>query len=123
MVSLNDRVFIFGGYDMDPLWLQSGIGYEGVVEKMSPHGVLVRLDAPLTLKGVTGNHLYLSNRYADSTDFRHVHVVLCAEVPESKPDIQDTVRFAWVESHAGMVTLDQETGLDYWNRVFVDRSK
>jgi hypothetical protein len=113
VLSVGDRVKIDGGYDIDPSWLQGGGGYEGIIEDfLTRHDgrgmdALVRLAAPVTLKGVTGSLVLLSLRY-ESAKWEGrptVHVVLCSELPREPDFLKDATRFAWVESHASLRKL------------------
>jgi hypothetical protein len=99
-------VAVFGGYDYEPRWLNGGPGYHGIVERFIPGqnsdpAVVVRLDAPITVDGVTGSVVVLELRYVGQqwSDKGTVHVELCDFDP---PEVrwQDRRRGKWVESHA-----------------------
>lgn len=95
-----------GGYDMEPAWLSGRASVEGTIVRFIPGqnvaaAAVVKLDQPISAKGVTGNMLVLELRYAgaDWVSDEIVHVELC----DFEPDPirwQDRRQGAWVESHA-----------------------
>jgi hypothetical protein len=58
MLSIGDRVWLWGGYDNEPLWLQGVDGYSGRVDgflssdSQTQPCALIRLDSPMTLHDV-----------------------------------------------------------------------
>jgi hypothetical protein len=64
--------------------------------------VLVRLDEPIEVDGVTGRYLVMELRYVGATwnvSSTTAHVELCDFVPEPKP-WKDRRQGKWVESHS-----------------------
>ena len=62
------RVRLSGGYDNEPRWLDGTAGHFGTVERFIPGqnsepAAVVRLDAPITVDGVTGSVLVLELRF------------------------------------------------------------
>lgn len=113
-VKIGDRVRLFGGYDMEPKWLNGKRSIEGVVLKWiqgqnANPACVVNLDEELTATGdvhgrsrtVTGRYVVLESRYAGQSwrERGTVHVELCDSEP---PDLrwQQRDAGAWVESHA-----------------------
>ena len=102
-----DKVFVSGGYDMEPRWLCGRRGYHGVIEAMMPGqnadpAALVKLVAPISVDGVTGEYLVMELRYVGATwkgPSATAHVELCDFMPEAKP-WKDRRQGKWVESHA-----------------------
>lgn len=102
-----DRVFLSGGYDMEPRWLCGRSGHCGVIERMIPGqntqpAALVKLDQPIEVDGITGRYLVMELRFVDATwmvSSATAHVELCDFVPESKP-WKDRRQGKWVESHS-----------------------
>jgi hypothetical protein len=106
MLTVGDSVWLWGGYDNEPLWLQGNDGYSGVVERfVSPEArsvALVRLDSPISQQGITSSMVALSLRYADAhwEDEEVCDVTLCLDVPTSPGWQKDGKTFLRVESHA-----------------------
>jgi hypothetical protein len=106
MLTVGDRIWVWGGYDNEPSWLQGNDGYAGVVEGfVSPEGhrvALVRLDSPISLQGTTTSIIALSLRYvgAQWEDEEVCDVTLCLNVPALPGWQQDRTSFLRVESHA-----------------------
>ena len=102
---VGDRVHLSGGYEMPPAWLGGAEAVDGEVVAFVPTdggmgSVAVRLDAPLTHDGDSGNVLVLSLRYAGAAWGRSgiVHLELCESVPENRPPGEQVG--IWIESHA-----------------------
>lgn len=102
-----DRVWVGGGYDMEPAWLRGRQGFWGTLVRFQPGGnpgcpaALVRTDDEVTFEEVAGRNLVLELRYVGAKwhDRAVVHVELCDfEVPDARP--QDRRQGKWVESHA-----------------------
>ena len=106
-------MWLSGGYDHEPMWLQGGEGYAGEVAGFIPGqnaepAAVVRLDSPLRLNESQGQYLVLELRHEDarwlSTGI--VHVELCSFLPESVR-WQDREKGVWVE---GAASYSKETG-------------
>jgi hypothetical protein len=108
MLSIGDRVWLWGGYDNEPQWLQGVDGYSGRVDgflssdSQTQSCALIRLDSPMTLHDVNTSLLALCLRYADAqwADEGVCDVRLCSEAPGTSNWKQDQARFPLVESHA-----------------------
>ncbi|MEO9166968.1 MAG: hypothetical protein ABI230_01055 [Aestuariivirga sp.] len=105
-LKVGDRVWLSGGYDMDPKWLNSGVGYEGVVRSFIPGqnakpAVVVQLAKAITVEDAVGKYLVLELRYTGATwqEKQTVHLELCSEIPERKR-WQERAQGKWIESHA-----------------------
>jgi hypothetical protein len=103
---LADRLRLSGGYDYEPRWLPHDQNYMGPVVAFIPGqnsdpAVVVKLDKPITVDGITGEVLVLELRYAGASwkETETVHVELCPFFPESK-SWQLREKGKWVESHA-----------------------
>ena len=101
-----DRLLLSGGYDMSPRWLDGRTSRSGTVVDLVPGqneqpAVLLKLDSPIEVDGVSGEFLILETRYVDQawTDKGTVHIELCSFEPERKR-WQDRRQGKWVESHA-----------------------
>ena len=114
---VGDRVFLSGAYD-HPGWLQGGPGYAGTLERFIPghnegdSSAVVRLDAALTLEGVTGFYVVLDLRYVGvswEADEVIGSVELCAFVPEALP-VRERRRGTWVQTHATIRLADRARG-------------
>lgn len=111
-IAVGDRLRLFGGYDMEPRWLAGHSHYLGVLESFMPGqnrelAAVIRLDAPITVEGVSGNLLVLELRYEGArwTSEGIVHVELCDFEPERKPWAERR-QGKWVESHAPYERID-----------------
>jgi hypothetical protein len=101
-----DRLVLSGGYEMSPRWLCGQPAHIGTVVDLVPgqseqSAVLVKLDSPIEVDGVSGEFLVLETRYGGQTwgDTGVVHIELCDFEPERKR-WQDRRQGRWVESHA-----------------------
>ena len=103
---VGERIELGGGYDREPAWLAGKVRVAGTVHHFMPGqnnlpAAVIKLDAPITVEGLTGNILVLELRYVggewESTGT--VHVELCDFEPEEKR-WQDRRHGKWVESHA-----------------------
>lgn len=106
MLEVGDRVWVWGGYDNEPSWLQGNDGYAGTVERfVPPEGrrvALIRLDSSISLRGMTTTIVALSLRYADAQweEEGVCDVTLCRVAPSLLGWQQDRGSFLRVESHA-----------------------
>ncbi len=101
-----DRVFVTGGYDVEPAWLGGGGGFSGTLERFIPGqnelpAAVVRTSEGLSAEGATGNVLVLELRYegASWVAGATVHVELCDFEPEAAAWASRR-QGTWVESHA-----------------------
>lgn len=101
-----DRIRVGGSYYHSSTWLPEGESRDGTLAQFIPGqnespAAVIRLDAPITAEGVTGDILVLELRYvgANWNLTETVHVELCEFMPEPK-SWQDRRRGKWVESHA-----------------------
>ena len=99
------RLRLSGGY-WEPIWINGDSGDLGTLERFIPGqntepAAVVRLDAPLTVKDVTGAIVVLELRYVGQvwSNKGTVHVELCDFDPGSVR-WQDRRQGKWVESHA-----------------------
>jgi hypothetical protein len=102
----SDRLVLSGGYDFDPPWLNGQPEHFGTVRAFIPGqndnlALVVDLDEPITVDGVTGSILILELRYVGASwqQTNTVHLELCDFAPEAKR-WQDRRQGKWVESHA-----------------------
>ena len=107
-----DRVFVSGGYDMDPKWLGGGDGFPGTIERFIPgqnqeRAAVIRTDSPVSANGVTGDIIVMELRWVGATwhSGAVAHIELCDFEPESKP-WQERRQGEWVESHASIRHLE-----------------
>ena len=113
-LEIGDHIRLYGGYDMEPRWLNGRPDIEGVVLKWIPGqnanpACVVALDEELTATGdvrgkpriVTGKYVVLEPRYVGQAwrEQGTVHVELCEAMPSDHP-WQNRDVGAWVESHA-----------------------
>lgn len=110
-IGAGTRLRLWGGYDMEPRWLMGRSFYTGVVARVIPgqngnEAMVVRLDTPITVDGVTGDIVVLELRYVGATWEGEgvVHIELCDFEPEART-WKERRQGAWVESHASYKTL------------------
>jgi hypothetical protein len=110
-LSVGDQVSLTGGYDFEPAWLAGKPACLGVVTAFIPGqnqapAAVVKLDAPITVEGCTGEVVVLERRYASAEwmETGTVHVELCDFTPEPKTR-QHRRQGKWVESHASYKRL------------------
>ena len=103
---VGDRVRVGGGYDAGLTWLPAGEWRHGTLVEFIPGqnekpAAVIKLDAPITAEGVTGEMLVLELRSVGAKwgPTETVHVELCDFSPEAKK-WQDRRQGKWVESHA-----------------------
>jgi len=91
---------------MSPLWLGGQDSHAGTVVDLIPgqndqSAVLLKLDAPIAVDGISGDFLVLELRYVGQTWLSKgtVHIELCDFEPERKR-WQERRQGKWVESHA-----------------------
>ena len=84
-----DRLLLSGGYDFSPRWLCGRQSHIGTVVGLLPgqgeqSAVLLKLDAPIEVDGISGDFLVLETRYAGKiwADKGIVHVELCDFEPD-----------------------------------------
>jgi len=105
-LTVGDRIWLCGGYDMEPKWLGSGKGYFGRVVSFIPGqndtpAAVVKLEKPITVYNLTGDVVVLELRYvgAEWKNQATVHIELCGFMPEPKR-WQERRQGEWIESHA-----------------------
>ena len=91
---------------MTPRWLCGKDEHLGTLVRFMPGqnqegAAVVRLDAAITVDGITGDILVLELRYVGAHWTKHdiVHLELCDFDPEPKP-WKDRKQGKWIESHA-----------------------
>jgi hypothetical protein len=111
-----DRVFVTGGYDRDPEWLEGGAGHTGTLERFIPGqddriAAVVRTDGPVTDNGITGQILVMELRLTGASWVTGAvaHIELCDFEPEAT-QWQDRRRGEWIESHASIRQVDNAAG-------------
>ena len=109
-LQISDRVWIYGGYDYEPMWLQDNDGYCGEVVGFIPGqntepAALVLLDEEIHLPNATGNYVVLELRHVGAKWLNNgiVHIELCDFKPPSTR-WQDRQQGAWVEGAASYKT-------------------
>jgi hypothetical protein len=105
-LTVGNRIWLHGGYDMEPKWLGREKGYFGRVISFIPGqndtpAVVVKLEKPITVNNLTGDVVVLELRYvgAEWKNQATVHIELCAFMPEPKR-WQEREGGIWIESHA-----------------------
>jgi hypothetical protein len=105
-IGVGTKLKLWGGYDMEPRWLMGRDCHTGAVERLIPGqneapALVVRLDSPITVDGVTGELIVLELRYVGAKWVGEgvAHVELCDFEPEEKT-WSERHQGAWVESHA-----------------------
>lgn len=101
-----DRIWLCGGYDMEPKWLSGNEGYFGEVIIFIPGqnkepAAVIKLEEAITVDNLTGDIVILELRYVGAKWKSEgiVHIELCDSMPEAKP-WQDREQGKWIESHA-----------------------
>jgi len=112
-VEVGDRVFVSGGYDMNPRWLGGREGYSGTIDRFIPGqdqklAAVIRIDDPITANGVTGDRLVMELRWVGASwrSGAIAHIELCDFEPEEK-FWRDRRQGEWIESHATIRHLDR----------------
>jgi hypothetical protein len=109
-IEIGDTIKISGGYDYDPLFLKDPSNKKriGKVIKFIPgqnkeRAAIIKLNFPITAKGVTGDILVLELRYVGQTWETEgpVHIELCDFMPEDK-SWKQRKQGEWIESHASL---------------------
>lgn len=108
---VGDRVYIYGGYDCDPEWLNGADGRAGVIERFisgqnAEPAAVIRTDEAVTVGHVTADLLVMELRWVGATwvSGAVAHMELCDFEPAAGP-WQKRERGAWVESHASIRKL------------------
>jgi hypothetical protein len=112
-MTAGDRVFLSGGYDVDPSWLCGRRGYRGVIERIIPGqlgttAAVVRLDEPIEVDGISGQYLVMQPRVIREK-WAGPSVIALAELCDFAPEAvawKKRRQGRWVESHA---TIELET--------------
>jgi hypothetical protein len=110
-IAVGQRLKLWGGYDPEPKWLAGKESHTGTVERFIPgqnreKAMVVRLESPITVDGVTGSIVILELRYVGAKWVGEgvAHIELCDFEPEDKT-WKDRKRGIWVESHASFKPL------------------
>jgi hypothetical protein len=106
-LKVKDRIWLAGGYDPEPEWLNKSQGYSGTVEFFIPGqnkepAAVVKLDKKITVQNITGDILVLELRWGNDAkwgDEGIVHLELCDFVPEHRT-WKERKQGKWIESHA-----------------------
>jgi hypothetical protein len=108
---VGDRLRLYGGYDMEPHWLNGKETFTGkcvafIKGQNKQLAAVVELDEPISFDDITGKTVVLELRYvgASWTKSEVVHVELCDFIPEDKA-WKDRAQGVWVESHASYAIL------------------
>jgi hypothetical protein len=108
---VGDRLRLYGGYDMEPRWLNGKETLTGkcvafIKGQNKQPAAVVELDEPISFDDITGKTVVLELRYvgASWTKSEVVHVELCDFIPEDKA-WKDRAQGVWVESHASYAIL------------------
>ena len=106
ILSKQDKIWLYGGYDMAPKWLQGKRGYFGKVISFIPgqndsDAAVVELEESITIDDLSGKILVLELRYVGAKwkSQETVHIELCDFIPEAKR-WQERRKGKWIESHA-----------------------
>jgi hypothetical protein len=126
-----DLVLVTGGYDMEPVWLQGGPGYTGVIRALTAEAASVELDEELELDAGEGQHWedfgggaakalrtvqvargrwlvllhgWVGQEWKDPIP--RLHVGLCTEEPDLDAIPPGGGAGCWVESHAHFVLAE-----------------
>lgn len=107
VLTVGDRVRVFGGYDQHPTWLADGSGYVGTIVAFIPGqnenaAAVVRFDQAIVLPDARGEYAVLELGHMGTTwatPKPRIHVELCDFEPEARR-WQDRRQGVWVESHA-----------------------
>jgi hypothetical protein len=104
-LKVGDRIKLYGGYDMEPVWLCGKDIHLGKVSSFIPGmhnqpAAVVKLDDPITVDGITGNIVVMELRHVGAkwTANETVGLELCDFEPEPKPWKQRR-RGKGIESH------------------------
>lgn len=107
-----DKIWLSGGYDMEPEWLAGAEGYLATVVGYWPGQnendcLVVVLEEPLVSHGTEGRYLVLELRYKGSNwcESEIVHLELLPELPEYAK-WQHRKQGKWIESHASYKKLE-----------------
>ena len=108
MIKVGDQIWLSGGYDMEPPWLEGGDGYFATVLgfKEFEHGrfVIAKLDQKIKSSKLESDIILMQLRYRNAIwdDKGFVHVFLCGEIPLDEFVAKEwfSSNTFWLESHA-----------------------
>jgi len=105
-LTVGDRIWLHGGYDMEPRWLGGEKGFFGHIICFIPGqnetpAAVAKLEKPITVDNLTGDVAVLELRYVGAEWKKQgtVHIELCDFVPEPEK-WQERRQGKWSESHA-----------------------
>jgi hypothetical protein len=108
---VGDRLRLYGGYDMEPRWLNGKEALTGkcvafIKGQNKQPAAVIELDESILFDNITGKIVVLELRYVDARWIQNevVHVELCSFVPEDK-EWKNRPQGLWVESHASYAVL------------------
>jgi hypothetical protein len=113
-----DRIRLFGGYDMVPLWLRDRDCYSATVLKFFDNRIekrkgderlsaVIEFDDPVSFEGLQGKFDVITGRWEGQLWEKQgvVHVYL-TEREISEPSELDNANSRWMESHASYECID-----------------
>lgn len=108
MLEIGDQVFLTGGYEMIPSWLDGQKGYTSIVMGFvdSDFGILaiMKLEKIIKSDNLESDVILTRLRYENSVwrDEGVVHLYLCLEMPMETYTSKDWYlqKTVWIESHA-----------------------
>lgn len=108
---VGDRVRLYGGYDMEPRWLNGKESVKGkciafIKGQNKEPAAVIELDESISFESVSGRIVVLELRYVGASWGKNevVHVELCNFMPEDKA-WKARAQGVWVESHASYAIL------------------
>ncbi len=107
-LAVGNRIELFGGYDMDPLYLKTppnnkrtGVVLKFIKGQNENPAAVIQLDQKISGQKITGDIVILETRYVGQTWEKPdpVHIELCDFIPEDKA-WKDRKQGEWVEAAA-----------------------
>lgn len=108
MLKIGDRIWLSGGYDMEPPWLEGGDGFQRLSWVLK-NSILVSWLSQDLIKKIKPNNLesdiiLMQLRYKNALwdEKEHVHILLCGEILSTEFVSKEwfSNNAVWVESHA-----------------------
>lgn len=108
MLEVGDQIWLSGGYDMEPAWLDGRNGYTATVIDFAEFDlgmlVIAKLDQKLKSNALESDIILMQLRYKNSVwdDKEHVHIFFTSETPSVEFVSEEWLsnNAVWIESHA-----------------------
>ena len=93
MLNTGDKIWLSGGYDMEPAWLRGGDGYSAMVVgfDVSWEYVVARFESKIKFEGIENDWAILFFTFKDAVwdDKNTIRVALCKIIPPADKEISE----------------------------------